>query len=158
MKKNLLKLLILLLIQQLSYAQDSYPKKLIIQNSSSKDTIIAQTNKQVEQANKEHVALKACVKYSDIQDSTIQKQNEVITSLQSLNFSLIKQDSLSRRVVFTQDQIISQKESEYKDLQEIFKKYQKQVKRDKIKTWLYSNLVVTPTVVVTTALIIKFTK
>ena len=83
---------------------------MIIQNSlNSKDTIIAQTNNQVEQANIQHVALKACIQYSNLQDSIISDNNKIIKGLQSLNYSILKQDSLSKKTIFLQKQLLVQK-------------------------------------------------
>ena len=110
MKMKLIKLLILLLTQQYLLGEDNYPKKLIIQNSlNSKDTIIAQTNNQVEQANIQHVALKACIQYSNLQDSITSDNNKIIKGLQSLNYSILKQDSLSKKTIFLQKQLLVQK-------------------------------------------------
>lgn len=140
-------------------AEDSYPKKLIIQNSKNKiNTIIEITNEQYEKTNREHVALKQCVEYSNIQDNNIITLQKEITSLQSFNISLIKQDSLSNERLKTQIILLDVKKKEYIELNDKFEKYKHQVKRDKIKAWIYSNLVVTPTVIITTALTVYFTK
>ena len=49
-------------------------------------------------------------------------------------------------------------DEEKKQLEESFTKYKKQVGKEKVKSWLYSNLIITPIVVITTALTINFIK
>lgn len=142
----------------MTLAQDSYPKKLIIQNSKSKDTVICYTNEQVIKINQEHVILKQCVEYSNIQDSTILFLSKTIEELKSANSSYISLDSISRETIDTQNFMLQSSYKEKKQLEESFIKYKKDVKKDKIKSWLYSNLIITPIIVITTALTVKFTK
>ena len=157
MQKNSITLLILLLIQLYSLAGDIYPKKLIIPNSSkNKDTVIAYTNKQVQQINKEHLLLKYCIEHSTLQDSIIQDNKKVIQSLQKLNNSLITQDSLSREFIISQTLLIEEKDLQKKEVEESFKKYVKQTKKSNLKSWLFSNLIVTPILIGGTVVLTKF--
>ena len=157
MQKSLITLLILLLIQLYSLAGDIYPKKLIIPNSSkSKDTVIAYTNEQVQQINKEHLLLKYCIEYSTLQDSIVQDNKKVIQSLQKLNNSLITQDSLSREFIISQTLLIEEKDLQKKEVEESFKKYVKQTKKSNLKSWLFSNLIVTPILIGGTVVLTKF--
>ena len=157
MQKSLFTLIILLLIQLYSLAGDIYPKKLIIQNSSkNKDTVIAYTNEQVQQINKEHLLLKYCIEYTTLQDSIIKDDKSTIISLQKLNNSLITQDSLSREFIISQTLLIEEKDLQKKQVEESFKKYVKQTKKNNLKTWLFSNLIVTPILIGGTVALTKF--
>lgn len=130
---------------------------MIIPNSSkSKDTVIAYTNKQVQQINKEHLLLKYCIEYSTLQDSIIQDNKKVIQSLQKLNNSLITQDSLSREFIISQTLLIEEKDLQKKEVEESFKKYVKQTKKSNLKSWLFSNLIVTPILIGGTVVLTKF--
>jgi len=130
---------------------------LIIPNSSkSKDTVIAYTNKQVQQINKEHLLLKYCIEHSTLQDSIIQDNKKVIQSLQKLNNSLITQDSLSRESIISQTLLIEEKDLQKKEVEESFKKYVKQTKKSNLKSWLFSNLIVTPILIGGTVVLTKF--
>jgi len=130
---------------------------LIIPNSSkSKDTVIAYTNKQVQQINKEHLLLKYCIQYSTLQDSIVQDNKKVIQSLQKLNNSLITQDSLSREFIISQTLLIEEKDLQKKEVEESFKKYVKQTKKSNLKSWLFSNLIVTPILIGGTVVLTKF--
>ena len=151
MIKNIVKLLLLLLIVQSTLAQDIYPKKLIIQNSKSKDTVIAYTNEQVIKINQEHVVLKQCIDYSNLQDSTIKFNLKVIDSLTSINASYISLDSISRETIETQSFMLQSSYREKQQLQETFTKYQKQVKKQNRNTWFYSTFILIPVVVTITA-------
>jgi len=131
---------------------------LIIQNSKSKDTVICYTNEQVIKINQEHVILKQCVEYSNIQDSTILFLSKTIEELKSANSSYIALDSISRETIDTQNFMLQSSYKEKKQLEESFTKYKKQVGKEKVKSWLYSNLIITPIVVITTALTINFIK
>ena len=145
------------MIQLYSLAGDIYPNKLIIPNSSkSKDTVIAYTNKQVQQINKEHLLLKYCIEHSTLQDSIIQDNKKVIQSLQKLNNSLITQDSLSREFIISQTLLIEEKDLQKKEVEESFKKYVKQTKKSNLKSWLFSNLIVTPILIGGTVVLTKF--
>ena len=130
---------------------------MIIPNSSkSKDTVIAYTNKQVQQINKEHLLLKYCIQYSTLQDSIVQDNKKVIQSLQKLNNSLITQDSLSREFIISQTLLIEEKDLQKKEVEESFKKYVKQTKKSNLKSWLFSNLIVTPILIGGTVVLTKF--
>ena len=130
---------------------------MIIPNSSkSKDTVIAYTNKQVQQINKEHLLLKYCIEYSTLQDSIVQDNKKVIQSLQKLNNSLITQDSLSREFIISQTLLIEEKDLQKKEVEESFKKYVKQTKKSNLKSWLFSNLIVTPILIGGTVVLTKF--
>jgi hypothetical protein len=130
---------------------------LIIPNSSkSKDTVIAYTNEQVHQINKEHLLLKYCIQYSTLQDSIVQDNKKVIQSLQKLNNSLITQDSLSREFIISQTLLIEEKDLQKKEVEESFKKYVKQTKKSNLKSWLFSNLIVTPILIGGTVVLTKF--
>lgn len=130
---------------------------MIIPNSSkSKDTVIAYTNKQVQQINKEHLLLKYCIEHSTLQDSIIQDNKKVIQSLQKLNNSLITQDSLSRESIISQTLLIEEKDLQKKEVEESFKKYVKQTKKSNLKSWLFSNLIVTPILIGGTVVLTKF--
>ena len=135
MTKNIIKLLLLLLTAQLALAQDFYPKKLIIQSSKNKDTVIAYTNEQVIKINQEHVILKQCIDYSNLQDSTIKFQNKTIQELKSINSSFITLDSVSRKTIEIKNLMIESSHKEKKQLQETFTKYQKQVKKQNKRNW-----------------------
>ena len=130
---------------------------MIIPNSSkSKDTVIAYTNEQVQQINKEHLLLKYCIEYSTLQDSIVQDNKKVIQSLQKLNNSLITQDSLSREFIISQTLLIEEKDLQKKEVEESFKKYVKQTKKSNLKSWLFSNLIVTPILIGGTVVLTKF--
>lgn len=130
---------------------------MIIPNSSkNKDTVIAYTNEQVQQINKEHLLLKYCIQYSTLQDSIIQDNKKVIQSLQKLNNSLITQDSLSREFIISQTLLIEEKDLQKKEVEESFKKYVKQTKKSNLKSWLFSNLIVTPILIGGTVVLTKF--
>lgn len=130
---------------------------MIIPNSSkSKDTVIAYINEQVQQINKEHLLLKYCIEYSTLQDSIIQDNKKVIQSLQKLNNSLITQDSLSREFIISQTLLIEEKDLQKKEVEESFKKYVKQTKKSNLKSWLFSNLIVTPILIGGTVVLTKF--
>ena len=147
MNKNIIKLVILLLIVQLVSAQNIYPKKLIIQNSKNKDTIIAFTNEQVIKINQEHVILKQCLEYSNLQDSTLKFQVKTIEELKKINSSYIMLDSLSKESLKTKDFLLNISYQEKEELKETFTKYQKQVKKQKRNNWLYSNFITIPLVI-----------
>ena len=147
MTKNIVKLLLLLLTVQSALAQDFYPKKLIIQNSKSKDTVIAYTNEQVIKINQEHVILKQCIDYSNLQDSTIKFQIKTIEELKKVNSSYIVLDSLSNNIIKDKDFLLSISYKEKEDIKETFTNYQKQVKKQKRNNWFYNTLITIPTVV-----------
>ena len=147
MTKNIVKLLLLLLTVQSALAQDFYPKKLIIQNSKSKDTVIAYTNEQVIKINQEHVILKQCIDYSNLQDSTIKFQIKTIEELKKVNSSYIVLDSLSKESLKTKDFLLNISYQEKEELKETFTNYQKQVKKQKRNNWFYNALITIPTVV-----------
>lgn len=147
MTKNIVKLLLLLLTVQSALAQDFYPKKLIIQNSKSKDTVIAYTNEQVIKINQEHVILKQCIDYSNLQDSTIKFQIKTIEELKKVNSSYIVLDSLSKESLKTKDFLLNISYQEKEELKETFTNYQKQVKKQKRNNWFYNTLITIPTVV-----------
>lgn len=151
MTKNIVKLLLLLLTVQSTLAQDIYPKKLIIQNSKSRDTVIAYTNEQVIKINQGHVVLKQCIDYSNLQDSAIKFNLKVIDSLTFINNSLISLDSISRETIETQDFMLQTSYKEKKQLQETFTKYQKQVKKQNRNTWFYNAFITIPIVVTISA-------
>jgi len=152
MTKNIVKLLLLLLTVQSALAQDSYPKKLIIQNSKNRDTVIAYTNEQVIKINQEHVILKQCIDYSNLQDSTIKFQLKTIEELKLINSSYISLDSISRKTIEIKNLMIESSHKEKKQLQETFTKYQKQVKKQNRKTWFYNAIISIPVVVTITAI------
>lgn len=147
MTKNIIKLVILLLIVQLVSAQNIYPKKLIIQNFKNEDTIIAFTNEQVIKINQEHVILKQCLEYSNLQDSTIKFQIKTIEELKKVNSSYIVLDSLSKESLKTKDFLLNVSYQEKEELKETFTKYQKQVKKQKRNNWFYSNFITIPLVI-----------
>jgi hypothetical protein len=124
---------------------------LIIQNSKSRDTVIAFTNEQVIKINQEHVVLKQCIDYSNLQDSTIKFNLKVIDSLTFINNSLISLDSISRETIETQDFMLQTSYKEKKQLQETFTKYQKQVKKQNRNTWFYNAFITIPIVVTISA-------
>ena len=135
MIKNIVKSLLLLLIAQSTLAQDSYPKKLIIPNSKNNDTVIAYTNEQVIKINQEHIVLKQCIDYSNLQDSTIKFQLKTIEELKLINSSYISLDSISRESIETQSFMLQNSYKEKKQLQETFTKYQKQIKKQNKRNW-----------------------
>lgn len=147
MNKNIIKLVILLLIVQSVSAQNIYPKKLIIQNSKNKDTIIAFTNEQVIKINQEHVILKQCLEYSNLQDSTLKFQVKTIEELKKVNSSYIVLDSLSKESLKTKDFLLNISYQEKEELKETFTKYQKQVKKQKRNNWFYNTFITIPVVV-----------
>ena len=147
MTKNIVKLLLLLLTVQSALAQDFYPKKLIIQNSKSKDTVIAYTNEQVIKINQEHVILKQCIDYSNLQDSTIKFQIKTIEELKKINSSYVILDSISNNIIKDKDFLLSISYKEKEDIKETFTNYQKQVKKQKRNNWFYNTLITIPTVV-----------
>jgi len=129
---------------------------LIIQNSKSKDTVIAYTNEQVIKINQEHVVLKQCIDYSNLQDSTIKFNLKVIDSLTSINASYISLDSISRETIETQSFMLQSSYREKQQLQETFTKYQKQVKKQNRNTWFYSTFILVPVITITTGLLTHF--
>ena len=124
---------------------------MIIQNSKSRDTVIAYTNEQVIKINQEHVVLKQCIDYSNLQDSTIKFNIKVIDSLTFINNSLISLDSISRETIETQDFMLQTSYKEKKQLQETFTKYQKQVKKQNRNTWFYNAFITIPIVITISA-------
>lgn len=124
---------------------------MIIQNSKSRDTVIAYTNEQVIKINQKHVVLKQCIDYSNLQDSTIKFQLKTIEELQSINFNYISLDSISRETIETQDFMLQTSYKEKKQLQETFTKYQKQVKKQNRNTWFYNAFITIPIVVTISA-------
>jgi len=120
---------------------------LIIQNSKSKDTVIAYTNEQVIKINQEHVILKQCIDYSNLQDSTIKFQIKTIEELKKVNSSYIVLDSLSKESLKTKDFLLNISYQEKEELKETFTNYQKQVKKQKRNNWFYNTLITIPTVV-----------
>lgn len=147
MIKNIVKLLLLLLIAPLISAQGSYPKKLIIQNSKRIDTVIAYTNEQVIKINQEHVILKQCIEYSDIQDSTIKFHVKTIEELTNITKNLQLLNSISKEQIETQSIMLSSAYAEKKQLQESFTKYQKQTKKQNRRTWFYNGFITIPIVI-----------
>lgn len=147
MIKSIVKLVLLLLIAQSSLAQDFYPKKLITQNFKNKDTVIAFTNDQVIKINQEHVILKQCLEYSNLQDSTIKFQIKTIEELKKVNSSYIVLDSLSKESLKTKDFLLNISYQEKEELKETFTKYQKQVKKQKRNNWFYNTFITIPVVV-----------
>ena len=147
MTKNIIKSLLLLLIAPLVLAQDSYPKKLIIQNSKNNDTVIAFTNEQVIKINQEHIVLKQCIDYSNIQDSIITFQIKTIEELKKINSSYVILDSISNNIIKDKDFLLSISYKEKEDIKETFTNYQKQVKKQKRNNWFYNTLITIPTVV-----------
>lgn len=141
------------MITQLSIAQNIYPKILILGN---KDTVIAFTNQQVLKFNKEHVMLKYCIEYSNIQDSVILNNKQIIKDLLNLNKSLLYLDSLSLAKIKTKDIILDIEKKEKEKVQQSFLDFQKQVKKEKRKTWFLNTFIVVPVfVAITTILLIK---
>lgn len=120
---------------------------MIIQNSKSKDTVIAYTNEQVIKINQEHVILKQCIDYSNLQDSTIKFQIKTIEELKKVNSSYIVLDSLSKESLKTKDFLLNISYQEKEELKETFTNYQKQVKKQKRNNWFYNALITIPTVV-----------
>ena len=129
---------------------------MIIQNSKSKDTVIAFTNEQVIKINQEHVVLKQCIDYSNLQDSTIKFQLKTIEELKSINFNYISLDSISRETIQTQSFMLQASYREKQQLQETFTKYQKQVKKQNRNTWFYSTFILVPVITITTGLLTHF--
>jgi len=129
---------------------------LIIQNSKSRDTVIAFTNEQVIKINQEHVILKQCIEYSNIQDSTIKFHLKTIEELKSINFNYISLDSISRETIETQSFMLQASYREKQQLQETFTKYQKQVKKQNRNTWFYSTFILIPIIAITTGLLTHF--
>lgn len=120
---------------------------MIIQNSKSKDTVIAYTNEQVIKINQEHVILKQCIDYSNLQDSTIKFQIKTIEELKKINSSYVILDSISNNIIKDKDFLLSISYKEKEDIKETFTNYQKQVKKQKRNNWFYNTLITIPTVV-----------
>jgi hypothetical protein len=139
------------LTAQLALAQDFYPKKLIIQSSKNKDTVIAFTNEQVIKINQEHVVLKQCIDYSNLQDSTIKFQSKTIEELKVISSSYIALDSISRESIKIQSFMLQSSYKEKQQLQETFTKYQK--KKKKRNNWFYNTFITIPVVVVITSVV-----
>ena len=129
---------------------------MIIQNSKSRDTVIAYTNEQVIKINQEHVVLKQCIDYSNLQDSTIKFNLKVIDSLTSITASYISLDSISRETIETQSFMLQSSYREKQQLQETFTKYQKQVKKQNRNTWFYSTFILVSVIAITTGLLTHF--
>lgn len=126
---------------------------MIIQNSKSRDTVIAYTNEQVIKINQEHVVLKQCIDYSNLQDSTIKFNLKVIDSLTSITASYISLNSISRETIKTQSFMLQSSYREKQQLQETFTKYQKQVKKQNRNTWFYNAFITIPIVVTISAVV-----
>lgn len=120
---------------------------MIIQNSKNNDTVIAFTNEQVIKINQEHIVLKQCIDYSNIQDSIITFQIKTIEELKKVNSSYIVLDSLSKESLKTKDFLLNISYQEKEELKETFTNYQKQVKKQKRNNWFYNTLITIPTVV-----------
>ena len=120
---------------------------MIIQNSKNKDTIITFTNEQVIKINQEHVILKQCLEYSNLQDSTLKFQVKTIEELKNINYSYIILDSISKESLKTKDFLLNVSYQEKEELKETFTKYQKQVKKQKRNNWFYSNFITIPLVI-----------
>ena len=120
---------------------------MIIQNFKNEDTIIAFTNEQVIKINQEHVILKQCLEYSNLQDSTLKFQVKTIEELKKINSSYIMLDSLSKESLKTKDFLLNISYQEKEELKETFTKYQKQVKKQKRNNWFYSNFITIPLVI-----------
>ena len=141
------------MITQSAIAQNIYPKILILEN---RDTVIAFTNQQVLKFNKEHVMFKHCIEYSNIQDSIIINNKQIIKDLLNLNKSLLYLDSLSLAKIKTKDIILDIEKKEKEKVQQSFLDFQKQVKKEKRKTWFLNTFIVVPVfVAITTILLIK---
>lgn len=141
------------MITQSAIAQNIYPKILILEN---RDTVIAFTNQQVLKFNKEHVMLKHCIEYSNIQDSTILNNNQIIKDLLNLNKSFMQLDSLSLAKIKTKDILLDIEKKEKERIQQSFLDFQKQIKKEKRKTWFLNSFIVVPVfVALTTILLIK---
>lgn len=141
------------MITQSVIAQNIYPKILILEN---RDTVIAFTNQQILQFNKEHVMLKYCIEYSNIQDSTILDNNRIIKDLLNLNKSLMQLDSLSLAKIKTKDILLDIEKKEKERIQQSFLDFQKQIKKEKRKSWFLNSFIVVPVfVALTTILLIK---
>lgn len=129
---------------------------MIIQNFKNEDTIIAFTNEQVIKINQEHVILKQCLEYSNLQDSTIKFQIKTIEELKNINSSYIILDSISKESLKTKDFLLNVSYQEKEELKETFTKYQKQVKKQKRNNWFLNTFIVVPVfVAITTFLLIK---
>jgi len=120
---------------------------LIIQNSKNNDTVIAFTNEQVIKINQEHIVLKQCIDYSNIQDSIITFQIKTIEELKKINSSYVILDSISNNIIKDKDFLLSISYKEKEDIKETFTNYQKQVKKQKRNNWFYNTLITIPTVV-----------
>jgi hypothetical protein len=141
------------LITQSAIAQNIYPKILILEN---RDTVIAFTNQQILKFNKEHVMLKYCIEYSSIQDSTILNNNQIIKDLLNLNKSLMQLDSLSLAKIKTKDILLDIEKKEKEKIQQSFSDFQKQIKKEKRKSWFLNSFIVVPVfVALTTTLLVK---
>ncbi len=120
---------------------------MIIQNSKNNDTVIAFTNEQVIKINQEHIVLKQCIDYSNIQDSIITFQIKTIEELKKINSSYVILDSISNNIIKDKDFLLSISYKEKEDIKETFTNYQKQVKKQKRNNWFYNTLITIPTVV-----------
>ena len=120
---------------------------MIIQNSKNNDTVIAFTNEQVIKINQEHIVLKQCIDYSNIQDSIITFQIKTIEELKKINSSYVILDSISNNIIKDKDFLLSISYKEKEELKETFTNYQKQVKKQKRNNWFYNTLITIPTVV-----------
>ena len=120
---------------------------MIIQNFKNEDTIIAFTNEQVIKINQEHIVLKQCIDYSNIQDSIITFQIKTIEELKKIDSSYVILDSISNNIIKDKDFLLSISYKEKEDIKETFTNYQKQVKKQKRNNWFYNTLITIPTVV-----------
>lgn len=117
---------------------------MIIPSFKGSDTVIAFTNEQVIKFNQEHVVLKQCIEYSDIQDSIIAHKQLEIKKLEQIRNTAMKNDSISRRVIQIQNDLVYLKNKENEELKNTFIQFQRQTRREKIKSLFTSTFVVTP--------------
>ena len=100
--------------------------------------------------------LKHCIEYSNIQDSIIINNKQIINDLLNLNKSLLYLDSLSLAKIKTKDIILDIEKKENEKVQQSFLDFQKQVKKEKRKTWFLNTFIVVPVfAAITTILLIK---
>lgn len=130
---------------------------MTIPNSQgSIDTVIAFTNEQAIKRNQEHVILKQCIEYSNIVDSQLVAKDLQINKLESITTKLQANDSVSQSTIKLKNSMIDLKESEKQQAIQMLLDYQKKVKRDNIKKWLYTTFIATPIIVTVTGVATYF--
>lgn len=99
MEIRLKMLAVCLLIAQLLYSKDTYPKRVVI----NKDTIVAFTDSQATQILQTYIALEGCQSESFLKDTIINTQDGLIVNYEKTISYYEKKDSLNKLIIEDQD-------------------------------------------------------